>query len=165
MIHELPLAEATIHGYFSSVLPPVLSVEPGDSVRFQSLNAGWSWDLDLEFVERDEELHSGHALNGPVEVRGAAPKSGPATDARHQALVGNDRQLRGLVERDGNSVAGRGKRIAQTAAMAGFETTVREVSQEFVRADHGVHAQRGDAVFEDGKEVDRRHRKRDPFES
>jgi acetamidase/formamidase len=71
VIHELPLAEATLHGYFSSVLPPVLTVEPGDSVRFQSLNAGWNWDFETEFVERDEELHDGHALNGPVEVRGA----------------------------------------------------------------------------------------------
>jgi acetamidase/formamidase len=71
VIHELPLSEATLHGYFSSVLPPVLTVDPGDSVRFQSLNAGWSWDFDTEFVERDKELHDGHALNGPVEVRGA----------------------------------------------------------------------------------------------
>ena len=71
MIHELPLSEATLHGYFSSVLPPVLTVDPGDSVRFQSLNAGWSWDFETELVERDKELHSGHALNGPVEVRGA----------------------------------------------------------------------------------------------
>ena len=43
MIHELPLSEETVHGYFSSVLPPVLTVEPGDSVRFQSLNSGWHW--------------------------------------------------------------------------------------------------------------------------
>jgi acetamidase/formamidase len=71
VIHELPLSEATLHGYFSSVLPPVLTVDPGDSVRFQSLNAGWNWDLETEFVERDKELHDGHALNGPVEVRGA----------------------------------------------------------------------------------------------
>jgi acetamidase/formamidase len=71
VIHELPLSEATLHGYFSSVLPPVLTVDPGDSVRFQSLNARWHWDLEIEFVERDEELHNGHALNGPVEVRGA----------------------------------------------------------------------------------------------
>jgi acetamidase/formamidase len=71
MIHELPLAEATLHGYFSSVLPPVLAVDPGDSVRFQSLNAGWNWDFETEFVERDKELHDGHALNGPIEVRGA----------------------------------------------------------------------------------------------
>jgi acetamidase/formamidase len=71
VIHELPLSEATLHGYFSSVLPSVLTVEPGDSVRFQSLNAGWNWDFETEFVERDKELHNGHALNGPVEVRGA----------------------------------------------------------------------------------------------
>jgi acetamidase/formamidase len=71
VIHELPLSEATLHGYFSSVLPPVLAVDPGDSVRFQSLNAGWNWDFETEFVERDKELHDGHALNGPIEVRGA----------------------------------------------------------------------------------------------
>jgi acetamidase/formamidase len=71
MIHEIPLEEATLHGYFSSVLPPVLSVDPGDSVRFQSLNARWHWEADTDFVERDAELHNGHALTGPVEVRGA----------------------------------------------------------------------------------------------
>jgi acetamidase/formamidase len=71
VIHEIPLEEATLHGYFSSVLTPVLSVDPGDSVRFQSLNARWHWERDTDFVERDAELHSGHALTGPVEVRGA----------------------------------------------------------------------------------------------
>jgi acetamidase/formamidase len=53
------------------VLPPVLAVDPGDSVRFQSLNAGWDWDRDTKYVERDADLHSGHALTGPIEVRGA----------------------------------------------------------------------------------------------
>jgi acetamidase/formamidase len=71
VIHELPLTEETVHGYFSSALPPVLSVDPGDSVRFQSLNAGWRWEPDAERFERDRELHDGHALNGPIEVRGA----------------------------------------------------------------------------------------------
>jgi acetamidase/formamidase len=71
MIHEIPLEEATLHGYFSSVLPPVLSVDPGDSVRFQSLNAGWDWEPETAYVERDTELHNGHALTGPIEVRGA----------------------------------------------------------------------------------------------
>ena len=71
MIHELPLEEGTLHGYFSSLLPPVLTVDPGDSVRFQSLNAGWNWEPETEFVERDQELHNGHALSGPIEVRGA----------------------------------------------------------------------------------------------
>ena len=69
--HEIPLAEETVHGYFSNALPPVLTVDPGDSVRFQALNAGWRWEAGAELFERDEELHAGHALTGPIEVRGA----------------------------------------------------------------------------------------------
>jgi acetamidase/formamidase len=69
--HEIPLAEETVHGYFSNALPPVLTVEPGDSVRFQALNAGWRWEAGAELFERDEELHAGHALTGPIEVSGA----------------------------------------------------------------------------------------------
>ena len=71
MIHEIPLREDTVHGYFSSALPPVLTIDPGDTVRFQSLNAGWRWDADDELFERDAVLHAGHALTGPIEVRGA----------------------------------------------------------------------------------------------
>jgi acetamidase/formamidase len=70
-LHEIPLEEDTLHGYFSSALAPVVTVDPGDSVRFQSLNARWHWDFGTRFVERDEELHNGHALSGPIEVRGA----------------------------------------------------------------------------------------------
>ena len=71
MIHELPLGEDTVHGYFSSALPPVLTVDSGDSVRFRSLSSDWRWDPGEEHFERDRELHAGHALNGPIEVRGA----------------------------------------------------------------------------------------------
>ena len=71
MIHEIPLEEETVHGYFSSALPPVLTVDPGDSVRFQALNSGWAWDGEDDHFERDKELHAGHALTGPIEVRGA----------------------------------------------------------------------------------------------
>jgi acetamidase/formamidase len=71
VIHEIPLAEGTLHGYFSSALQPVLSVDPGDSIRFQALNAGWDWEPETAYVERDTELHKGHALTGPIEVRGA----------------------------------------------------------------------------------------------
>jgi acetamidase/formamidase len=70
-IHEIPLLDETLHGFFSSATAPVLTIEPGDSVRFQALNAGWHWDFEGVYVERDEELHSGHALTGPIEVRGA----------------------------------------------------------------------------------------------
>jgi acetamidase/formamidase len=73
VIHELPLERATLHGHFSRDLPPVLTVDPGDSVRFRALNAGWRWEPDREFVEeRDPEgPDGGHALSGPIEVRGA----------------------------------------------------------------------------------------------
>jgi acetamidase/formamidase len=75
VIHELPLERRTLHGYFSRELEPVLAVDPGDSVRFRALNSGWRWEADREFLpERDaEHLDSGHALCGPIEVRGAHP--------------------------------------------------------------------------------------------
>ena len=72
MIHEIPLERGNLHGHFSRDLAPVLSVAPGDSVRFQALNAGWRWEAEREFfADRDPELDAGHALSGPVEVRGA----------------------------------------------------------------------------------------------
>jgi acetamidase/formamidase len=71
VIHEIPLTEETVHGYFSTALAPVVTVNPADSVRFQSLNAGWRWRADTELFQRDTELHSGHALTGPIAVRGA----------------------------------------------------------------------------------------------
>jgi acetamidase/formamidase len=71
MMHEILLNEETVHGYFSSALPPVLTIDPGDSVRFQALNAGWSWDSGQDHFERDRVLHDGHALTGPIEVRRA----------------------------------------------------------------------------------------------
>jgi acetamidase/formamidase len=73
-LHEIPLERRTLHGHFSRDLEPVLCVEPGDTIAFACLNAGWR-GLDGErFAERRPEgdvLDAGHALIGPVEVRGA----------------------------------------------------------------------------------------------
>jgi acetamidase/formamidase len=70
-LHEIPLDRATLHGHFSRELEPVLTVESGDAVAFSCLNAGW-WDGSRErFEPRDPELDAGHALVGPIEVRGA----------------------------------------------------------------------------------------------
>jgi acetamidase/formamidase len=60
-----------LHGYFSRELEPVLTVDPGDSVRLSVPNAGWDTDRDAPFTSRDPELDTGHALAGPIEVRGA----------------------------------------------------------------------------------------------
>lgn len=70
-LREIPLERRTLHGHFSRDLAPVLTVDSGDSIAFACLNAGWRTAEHEEIVERDEELDAGHALIGPVEVRGA----------------------------------------------------------------------------------------------
>ena len=71
MTHEIPLERRTLHGHFSRELEPVLTIDPGDTIAFGTLNAGWEGELDTRFEPRDAELDAGHALIGPVEVRGA----------------------------------------------------------------------------------------------
>ncbi len=74
VIHEIPLERRTLHGHFSADLEPVLTIDPGDTIAFSCPNAGW-WLCrpDERFEPRDAELDRGHALVGPVEVRGARP--------------------------------------------------------------------------------------------
>ena len=69
--HEIPLERRTLHGHFSRELEPVLTVEPGDSIAFSCLNSGWRDAEHVPYAERAGELDAGHALIGPVEVRGA----------------------------------------------------------------------------------------------
>ena len=71
MRHELPLDASVLHGHFSRELEPALSVEPGDSVAFSVPNAGWETGRDEPLASRNPELDTGHALAGPIEVRGA----------------------------------------------------------------------------------------------
>jgi acetamidase/formamidase len=71
VIHEIPLERRTLHGHFSRDLPAILTVDPGDAIAFGCPNAGWRLDSGEEFEPRDEELDAGHALVGPIDVRGA----------------------------------------------------------------------------------------------
>jgi len=78
LVHELPFERRTVHGHFSRDLPPVLSVDPGDSVAFSSPDAGWGIGPPSDdggtrerFGPRDPELDAGHPLLGPIDVRGA----------------------------------------------------------------------------------------------
>ena len=57
-----------MRGWFSRDYEPVVSVDPGESVSFHSYAAFWWWDRDVE-PERPEG--AGHALYGPIDVRGA----------------------------------------------------------------------------------------------
>jgi acetamidase/formamidase len=71
VIHELPLERRTLHGHFSRELPPALTVDPGDSIRFATLDSGWHAEPSGRVEFWDEARDTGHALVGPIEVRGA----------------------------------------------------------------------------------------------
>lgn len=71
MIHELPMERRTLHGHFSRDLEPVLTIDPGDTVRFATPNAGWYLDDETRFEPIVSPEDDGHALAGPIEVRGA----------------------------------------------------------------------------------------------
>jgi len=71
VIHEIPLERANLHGHFSSELEPVLTIDRGDSVRIDVPNAGWRVEWDTPIVPRSEIEGLGHALAGPIQVRGA----------------------------------------------------------------------------------------------
>jgi len=70
--HYMSPTRATLHGHFSAALAPALEVDPGDTIRARTLSAYWD---DAGF-ERQHPLDEGHALLGPVFVRGA--KAGDA---------------------------------------------------------------------------------------
>lgn len=80
-IHSIEPERATLHGTFSREYPPVLTIEPGDTVRFRTLDSGWHLrpfvtnrdEQECKFQPRVEERDYGHALCGPVAIRGAQP--------------------------------------------------------------------------------------------
>jgi acetamidase/formamidase len=69
VIHELPLERRTVHGRWSRDLAPVLTIDPGDSVRFETLSIFWWRKRGEPFAARAPD--DGHALAGPIAVRGA----------------------------------------------------------------------------------------------
>jgi acetamidase/formamidase len=71
MVHELPCEPWALHGHFSRELEPVLSVDRGESVRISVPNHAWDVERDESVVARNPEIDTGHALAGPIEVRGA----------------------------------------------------------------------------------------------
>jgi acetamidase/formamidase len=70
-VHELPLERRTLHGHFSRDLEPVLTIDSGDRIAFSCLDSGWHVEPGRKFEPRDEQLDAGHALVGPIEIRGA----------------------------------------------------------------------------------------------
>src|SRR5215469_6140327 len=74
--HRLEPHERTLHGYFSRDLAPVLTVDSGDTVLLRTLDAGWHLEPPSAPGvpgRRLEPAGPGHALCGPICVRGAEP--------------------------------------------------------------------------------------------
>jgi acetamidase/formamidase len=77
----------TLHGWFDRDLPPVATVDPGTTVRFRTLDSGWSagpWTGERRRVPEWTEGVA-HALTGPVAVNGARP--GMVLEVRIDAVV------------------------------------------------------------------------------
>lgn len=79
-MHEVTPSRRTLHGHFSAELDPVLTIDSGDTVRFETLDAGWNLEPcrsqvhdehPRRFEPREPGRDDGHALCGPVAVRGA----------------------------------------------------------------------------------------------
>ena len=77
--HFLSPDRPNLHGHFSRDLPPVLTINSGDTVVFRTLDAGWhlevpqSWETQKTYIPRDSLKDMGHALCGPVAIAGAEP--------------------------------------------------------------------------------------------
>ena len=78
--YKLFPSRAALRGSLSKDYPPVLTVNPGDTVAFQTLEADWRIrETDFkaseegDFFTQRTERDAGHALCGPVAIRGARP--------------------------------------------------------------------------------------------
>jgi acetamidase/formamidase len=71
-----PIRE-TLHGTFSREYPAILTIDSGDTVRFRTLISSWIIDYTKDppeyFEPRVKGRDGGHALCGPVAIRGAEP--------------------------------------------------------------------------------------------
>lgn len=81
-LHTIEPSERTLHGAFSRDLAPALTIDSGDTVRFRTLDADWNLAPRRSTLhdERPEQWwprppghERGHALCGPVAIRGAQP--------------------------------------------------------------------------------------------
>ena len=78
--YRIEPAPGTLHGTFSRDYPPILTIDSGDRVLFRTLNAGWVLEPPSsakaqakQFEPRIQGRDDGHALCGPIAMRGAQP--------------------------------------------------------------------------------------------
>lgn len=88
-IHTITPNVATLHGCFARDLTPIMIIDPGDTVHYETLDSSWITqfdphldlynppekraDLGKYFHPRESPRDDGHALVGPIAIRGARP--------------------------------------------------------------------------------------------
>lgn len=78
-MHRLEPGPGTLHGCFSRELAPALEIDSGDTVRLRTLDCDWGLeprtgvDTPRRRFEPRLPRDTGHALIGPIAVRGARP--------------------------------------------------------------------------------------------
>lgn len=75
--HQLDPSPLTTVDVFCRDLPPVLTIDPGDTIVLRSLNASGHLQPQTFPGEKvptmPSKRRSGHCLTGPIAVRGAVP--------------------------------------------------------------------------------------------
>jgi acetamidase/formamidase len=90
-IPELEADPDNLHGWFDPDLPPVLTVDPGTTVRFRTLDSSWGagpFPGGSPFERPRAPGYvpgAGHALTGPVAITGA--HAGQVLEVRIDAVV------------------------------------------------------------------------------
>lgn len=82
-VHYIPQDRRTLHGHFSNKLEPIIEIDDGDTVIGNVMDGDWHLSKPPHpnsfsgnfFAPKDAELDSGHALIGPIYIKGADPGS------------------------------------------------------------------------------------------
>lgn len=117
-VHTLEARPGVVRGRFNRDFAPAIAVDSGDTVVFSTLDASWNTAGQDFFghvppdLGRDPDLDHGHAMTGPVEIRGARPgqvlevqigtlRPAPWGWTVAGPLVDRERQYTGLTDRAG----------------------------------------------------------------
>ncbi|NHM33788.1 acetamidase/formamidase family protein [Neobacillus terrae] len=75
--HQLTISNQHLHGSFSRDYQPILTIQSGDSVEFNTTDIGWGYNQEngerIRYESREKEAVWGHPIIGPFYVEGAKP--------------------------------------------------------------------------------------------
>ncbi|CAM3055330.1 acetamidase/formamidase family protein [Paenibacillus sediminis] len=77
-LHRINSSNDNLHASFSRDYKPILAIDSGDRVQFQTPDVGWGYSPSKQanrerYQSREKESTWGHPLVGPIEIKGAEP--------------------------------------------------------------------------------------------